>query len=360
MSLQELVLINFRNYDYERIPFFEGCHVFYGPNAQGKTNILESVYITAKGSSFKTTTDKKLIRFGQRSAYIRARIQEKEREKNVEIKFSMVERKRCRINEVEVDSAAELREQFDVVLFAPSHLELVKGSPAERRTYLDALLLSTDPTYRPLLRRYEKTLFQRNQLLKMQGSWFEEQLNSYDRELAATAVPIVKKRREMVEEWEKETIFHHKLLSNGKETCRLFYVTNCVEEKELFLRQLKEERIRDVEMRSTQIGPHRDEVEMVINSLPARLFASQGQIRTLTLSCKLAEMKIREKTHGLRPILLLDDVFSELDARRAKALLHLIHPYQSLVTTNAVDFLRCEEKDAHYYRVQSGHIARET
>ena len=138
------------------------------------------------------------------------------------------------------------------------------------------------------------------------------------------------------------------------------YVTNCMEKEELFLRQLKEERSRDVEMRSTQIGTHRDEVEMVINSLPARLFASQGQIRTLTLSCKLAEMKIREKTHGLRPILLLDDVFSELDARRAKALLHLIHPYQSLVTTNAVDFLRCEEKDAHYYRVQSGHIARET
>lgn len=356
MSLLELVLINFRNYGYEKIPFYEGCHVFYGPNAQGKTNLLESVYITAKGSSFKTTTDKKLIRFGERSAYIRARIREKEREKNVEIKFSMVERKRCRINEVELDSAAELTEQFDVVLFAPEHMELVKGSPAERRAYLNSLLLSTDPTYRPLLRRYEKTLFQRNQLLKAQGAWFTEQLAGYDQELASSAVPLVKKRREMVEKWEKETSSLHQVLSHERETCRLAYVTNCPEDEETFRQVLKENRNRDMEMKSTQIGPHRDEVEMTINTLPARLFASQGQARTLTLSCKLAELKIREKIHGLRPLLLLDDVFSELDEPRANALLQLIRPYQSLVTTNTVDFLRREEQDAHFYRVQNGQI----
>lgn len=360
MSLLELVLINFRNYEYEKIPFSAGCHVFYGANAQGKTNLLESVYITAKGSSFKTTTDKKLIRFGERSAYIRARILQKEREKNVEIKFSMVDRKRCRINEVELDRAEELTEQFDVVLFAPEHLELVKGAPSERRSYLNSLLLSTDPTYRPLLRRYEKALFQRNQLLKTQGSWFAEQLASYDQELVSSAVPLVKKRRAMVKQWEEETISLHHQLSGKRETCRFTYVTNGAEEEEVFRKRLEENRAQDMEMRTTQIGPHRDEVEMTINGLPARLFASQGQARTLTLSCKLAELKIRETTHGLRPLLLLDDVFSELDKPRAKALLQLIRPYQSLVTTNAADFLRREAKEAHFYRVQDGHITCQT
>ena len=356
MSLRELVLINFRNYEYEKIPFFEGCHVFYGPNAQGKTNLLESVYITARGQSFKTTTDRKLIRFGERSAYIRSRVCEAEREKEVEIKFSMVDRKRVRINQVELESAAALAEQFDVVLFAPENLELVQGAPSERRAYMDSILLGTDPAYRSLLRSYEKTVFQRNQLLKTQGAWFLEQLKSYDQQLASAAVALVKKRQALADVLQRETVPLHYALSGKTEQCAMAYRTNCPTEEQDVLEALEETRKRDLEMRNTEIGPHRDELELTINALPARLFASQGQARTLTLACKLAELKLREQKHGHRPLLLLDDVFSELDDKRAYILLELIRPFQSLVTTNEATFVQQEQKDAHFYRVESGKI----
>lgn len=368
MKLNHITLINFRNFPYQEIDFDPSWNLFYGPNAQGKTNLLEGIYLAAHGISFKGVPDREMIRFGQRSAYVKATIEEREKIKEVEIKLSKVDRKRIRINEVEVENRKELSSQFEVVFFSPQDLFLVKGGPSLRRLFLDELIQNIDPLYRKELRIYEQVLFQRNQLLKQPADgWFERQLDVFDEQMAEAASPLFLKRKYGAFLLEKYADYALQKLSSGKERLELFYLSGFGDPEEeerkkrkrterifksmdfstftqnpeylgtiksLFHDRILKARAKDESLGFSQYGPHKDDFVLLINGLSTRKFASQGQVRTLTLALKLAELKIIERAKKTRPILLLDDVFSELDRRRSADLLKAIYPYQTMLTSN--------------------------
>lgn len=348
MFLNRLLLINYRNYEYQELALHPRMNLFLGENAQGKTNLLESVYLSARGRSFKNVRDRDIIRFGKRSAYVRADIDRNGSEKIVEIKLSMVERKRVRINEIEVENLKELSYLFDVVLFSPEDLAIVQDSPEYRRNYLDDLITGIEPSYAQRLAEYDKILYQRNRLLKgRRDRWFDDQLQALDRQLAASARGIVSRRARLSAEIAEEGREIHRLLSDSGEDFCLRYQTNSAGAEEApedgdelerrMLEALEESRDRDIERGNTDIGPHKDDLLLNLDGIPARKFASQGQSRTATITLKLCEMRILERYNRSKPVLLLDDVFSELDEKRRGFLLEAILPYQTILTSNSFE-----------------------
>ncbi len=375
MILEKLLLINYRNYQYQLLDFHPRLNIFIGDNAQGKTNLLESIYLAARGASFKNVNDKDFIRFGERSGYVRAEIDRNDRKKIVEVKLSMVDRKRVRINEIEIENLKELKNQFELVLFAPEDLQIIKESPKFRRDFLDDLLKGIDSTYHQELRDFNRILFQRNNLLKHRdGSWFEEQLSATNQQLISFSYPIVKKRKKIIDELKVCAREIHSRLSENKEVLDLFYDSNCFGEKEGFEEDsssfdkeafhdkmnclLDESLERDLDYRNTDIGPHKDDLLISINDLASRKYASQGQARTAALSLRLAELRIVEKYNKISPILLLDDVFSELDEKRTAFLLNSIDHYQTMITTNELDQVPLKQIDGQVFEVVKGQIKK--
>lgn len=348
MILKNIRLINYRNIAFQDIHLHPHWNLFYGANAQGKTNILESIFLTARGRSFRNAPDRDLVRFGERSAYVLSDVERKGRDKRVEVKISRVERKRIRVNEVEMENTKELAAQFEVVLFAPENLIIVKGSPGERRAFLDDLLRAVDPTYGVLIRTYDKVLSQRNSLLKSHGdSWFDRQLSTYDDQLAQAGSQILWKRKKMVKEIRTLAPDFQAALSSRRENLELTYQSELLDGEdtnkvptgpEKIRNKMKdllfERREEDRSLGHTSLGPHKDDLVLTLNGLYSRSFASQGQARTITLALKLSELKIIEKYKDLHPLLLLDDVFSELDGKRSAFLLETIGPYQTILTSN--------------------------
>lgn len=361
MTLQKLLLINYRNIAYQEIVLSPSWNLFYGGNAQGKTNILESIYLTAKGRSFKSGTDRDLIRFGQRSAYVCSELMRKKRKKQVEVKISMVDRKRVRINEVEVENWKELSDQFEVVLFAPESIALVQGGPAERRYFLDDLLKNKEARYGSCLQAYEKILAQRNALLKSpKDAWFDRQLDILDHQLAETGFQLLSGRQKILSELSPLAEQAMERMSGQKETVTLSYFSSAppaqeIENPQALEQLLLDRRAEDQNQGFTGIGPHKDDLLLSVNGLSSRKFASQGQARSLTLALKLAEMKLVERYKGLRPLLLLDDVFSELDEERIRFLLAEISDYQAVLTANHLP-LEAQQQGA-VFQVKGGRIS---
>lgn len=363
MILNNIRLINYRNIAFQDIQLHPHWNLFYGANAQGKTNILESIYLTARGRSFRNVPDRDLVRFGERSAYVLSDLERKGRDKRVEVKISRVEKKRIRVNEVEMENTKELAAQFEVVLFAPENLVLVKGGPGERRAFLDDLLRAVDPAYGALVRTYDKVLSQRNSLLKSPGdSWFDRQLSTYDDQLSSAGSQIAWKRKEILEEIRSLAPRFQASLSSKQEDLDLSYQSqlfegedptgpdDLAEKMKDLLFQRKEE---DRSLGYTGLGPHKDDILLRLNGLPSRSFASQGQARTITLALKLSEIKLIEKYKDLHPLLLLDDVFSELDGKRSTFLLETIGSYQTILTSN---HLVKGGREGTAFRVDNGRV----
>lgn len=366
MFLKELLLINYRNYRYQKVVFHPGLNLMIGENAQGKTNLLESVYLSARGTVFKNVRERELIRFGERSAYVRAAIDRNGKQKTVECKLSMVDRKRVRINEIEVENLRELSYQFDVVLFSPQELRLVQEGPSYRRGYMDSLLQGIDPRYNKELGAFERVLYQRNQLLKgKKDRWFEAQLLTLDQQLTENAYRIVQKRTELVQEIQEKAVGFHRKMSGGREILGVHYETIVPlsnDFKTKMLQSLIESRDRDLAQKNTDIGPHKDDLLLTINGMPARRYASQGQSRTAALALKWAEVSILEVHNASAPLLLLDDVFSELDPNRGKQLLTMIRPYQTMITANRLGNLLSEipGENRRIFHVCQGVLREET
>lgn len=364
MHIAHLRLINFRNYEYLDLPLHPGINLFYGGNAQGKTNLLEAVYYTGRGRTFKNNPDKELIRLGERSAYVRSTVLKedltgKQRQKIVEFKLSRVDPKRVRINEVELDSLKELTNQFELVLFAPQDLDLVEGGPENRRLYLDEILKDTDPSYRENLTRFRQVLSQRNSLLKQgKGGWFGDQLKVLDLQFSKLQASLVRKRRDLVDQLALflETI--HGQLTDGREKTSISYLCEGDEDPDQMMTTLKKARSRDLRFGSTGPGPQKDDLDIRINGGGARKFASRGQARTLTLSLKLAQVQVIEEINRTKPILLLDDVFSELDASRSQYLVDSIQDFQTLMTTNDPNQVGLTQARGAFYRVHAGQVEK--
>lgn len=351
MKIISLSLENFRNYKECNLTFSDGINVFCGKNGAGKTNILESVYLMSLFTSPRTTKDKEMIKFDCNFARIRMTIEKKFRRHTLAMQIEQNGKKKVLVDGIPVRRAAELIGILGVVFFSPDEMKLVKDTPAERRRFLDVGLSQQQKTYFIALSRYNKVLKQKNNLLKeaFKNSSSDDILSVWDEQLAEYGAVIVAKRREYVNELNTLASAAHNNISGGKEKLRLSYETplsaeSAEELKTELYEKLRKSRDKDKQLGFCTVGPHRDDIMIEINGLDGRKFASQGQQRTIALAMKLGEVGLYEKESGEPPVLLLDDVLSELDEERRNTLVELTRGAQTLITCTEYDSAQKADK----------------
>ena len=367
MIIKDLELVNHRNYSHEVINFHENTNILIGKNAQGKTNLLEAIYICARGSSFKSLKEDKIIKFGQKASYLRADILIKDRKRRVEVKLTSDEAKKIRINEIEIESIQEMKSQFGVVLFSPEELKIIKETPSIRRKFIDDLISNNDISYRHLLNNFNKVRLQKNQLLKSskQTRYFDQMLEASNQQLVNYGAKLAIYRARYIQILQAFAKEFHKVLSSDKEELTLTYENNFSQSfddletiEKNYQELLEENKQREKDQYVSLIGPHKDDLRILINELDSRTYASQGQQRTAMLSLKLAEAKLIEELTTVKPILLLDDVFSELDNQRARLLVEAIKGHQTIITSNQLNNLDTRQMYGNIYKIQAGKVYR--
>ncbi len=344
----------------------ENINVFIGKNAQGKTNLLEAIYICAAGKSFRTSRDRELINFNKSEAYIGARVKVDNREKLIEIKYDIKGQKRVKVNRVELKSHRELDSGLNVVIFSPEDLKLVKSGPVERRNFLDMSISQLRPVYKHNILRYNKVLHQRNNLLKSGKplSEIKSLLDIFDLQLVKIGTEIIISRIDFINRLSKIAFNIHNNLTKEKERISITYNStvdvgsidkNIIEKN--FTQQLYSNREKDLQLGVTSMGPHRDDMDIKINGIDARIYASQGQQRTIVLTIKLSEVEIIKVERGFYPVLLLDDVFSELDLNRRSYLIKFFGNLQTIITaTDVTNIQELGNIDKSIFHIENGKI----
>jgi len=361
MIIERVELTNFRNHKDTVLALSSGVNVLVGKNAQGKTNLLEAVFLTCVGRGWRTNKDKEMINFSADTAKVKTIVGRKFGQVAVEVILSRVAKKAIRLNGIPVQRMGELLGQVNCVFFSPDELRLVKDAPADRRRFLDIDISQIDKTYFYALLKYNKILLQRNALLKSKTEDIESGLDIWDAQLAKVGALIIARRVEFIERLSGSATKIHDYLTSKKEQVTLGYetITTLYDEsvtrvtiEEMLLEQIRNARDKDLRLRTTTVGPHRDDLRIAIDDKDVRHFASQGQQRTVALSLKLAELEIFREATGEMPILLLDDVFSELDAERQGRLVKLLSKCQSIVT--AVSFTDLTIGNVKTFTIKNG------
>lgn len=338
MYIKKIFLDGFRNYDNEETIFSENINMITGENAQGKTNLLESIYFTSFGKSFRTNKEKEMIMIGRDYCRISALYVIDGDETKAEIALSRDGRKAAKIDGRKVEKISELISSFLTVIFSPEDLKIVKDEPEKRRKFIDSELCQLSLSYFEDLSDYKKILAQRNKYLKNEII-DNDMLDIWDESLADKGVRIIKKRKDFVDRLSLISENIHSSITNGKERSEIEYhpnieyIEDIEDNKKLFLEELKESRQRDLEQGSTHRGPHRDDIDIKIEGMSTRRFGSQGQQRTVALSMKLAEIELIKEEKNDYPVLLLDDVFSELDMERQRYLVEYLKRMQVFITS---------------------------
>ncbi|CAM4293807.1 recombinase RecF [Streptococcus penaeicida] len=361
MWIKELQLTHYRNYEQIQAEFVPGLNVFIGNNAQGKTNFLEAIYFIALTRSHRTRTDKELIGFKKNNLQVSGKISKVSG--TISLEIDLTEKGRVtKINSLKQAKLSEYIGNMMVVLFAPEDLQLVKGAPALRRKFIDIDLGQIKPVYLSDLSQYNHVLKQRNAYLKTAISINSDFLGVLDEQLADYGTRVIEQRIHFIKSLETEAKRHHLAISNGLENLNFSYQPSFEKHdqlsiKEVFLDALVKNRQKDIFRKNTSVGPHRDDISFFINDIDAN-FASQGQHRSLILSLKLAEVSLMKTITGDNPILLLDDVMSELDNTRQSKLLETViqEKVQTFITTTSLDHLSQLPKDIRKFHVNSGHI----
>ena len=360
MYIESVQLKNFRNYDSLELTFDKGTNIFYGNNAQGKTNILESLYLCGTTKSHRGSKDKEIIRFGEEESHIRMMIRKDEFSYKIDMHLRKNKAKGVAINGLPIKKARELFGIVNLVFFSPEDLNIIKNGPAGRRKFIDLELSQLDKVYFNHLSNYSRIVNQRNHLLKDSAYRQDamETLDIWDLQLVQYGNAIIARRKQFVDEMNEIVSGIHKKLTGGKEEIRLIYEPST---KNMSLEQaLEMNRQRDIRMKSTSVGPHRDDVCFMVGNLDIRRFGSQGQQRTAALSLKLAEIELVKRVIGDTPVLLLDDVLSELDKHRQNYLLDSIHDIQTLITCTGVDeFVNHRFEVNKVFHVQNGQVIKE-
>ena len=359
MQIKKLFLQNFRNYESENFTFSEGLNVLFGKNAQGKTNCAEAVFYLCTGASLRIRHDKQLIRIGAESAKITAEAEN--RYGKVAIEADIYENKReIRVNGSKISKNADLMGHINSVFFSPGELRLIQDGPDARRRFMNISISQTSPAYYTALLRYNKILDQRNALLKNHDvSLVLDTLPVWDEQLCKYAAVIVKKRAEFLEKLSPYAKEMHAYLTDNAEVLEIApdrkYEGDETEIAKTLARRLSNNYEKDLRLGFTTVGPHRDDLDVTISGSDAKAYASQGQTRTAALSLKLAEVQIFKDLSGEYPLLVLDDVMSELDLPRRKKLLQRVHGIQTILTcTHAERVLY--GTDCNKIRIDSGHI----
>ncbi len=338
MYIKEIELKDFRNYKELRTSFSKNVNIFLGNNAQGKTNLLEGIYLNAMAKSFKTTKDKELIRFGEEFCKIKTIAFFDDDEHSTEIVINKEGKKGVKLDGVKINRTSELLERIFIIIFSPEDLKIVKDEPEKRRKFIDRELCQIKPGYYNDLNNYKRVLKQRNTYLKEDRIEISI-LDIWDHELARYGSKVIARRNEFIKRINEISKEIHKNISGGKENLELNYEPNISFSSELesdFYEIISSTRNDDIRNRTTGRGPHKDDLKISADGIDLRKYGSQGQQRTAALSLKLSEIKLIEEEMGEKPILLLDDVLSELDNDRQNFLIHSLGGNQLFITTTDI------------------------
>ena len=360
MIIRSLKLKNYRNYDLLDMTFDPKTNILYGDNAQGKTNILEALYLTGTTKSHRGTKDRDMIQFGHDESHLETIVEKKGAAFQIDMHLKKNSPKGIAIDKIPIRRASELFGIVQFVFFSPEDLNIIKDGPAGRRRFIDLELSQLDKIYLSNLSNYNRIINQRNSLLKdLYGQeHLLETLDIWDMQLAAYGTKILERRREFVEQVNEIISDIHFKLTGGRERIRLIY-----EESRgnlTFEQALSKYRERDIRMKSTTVGPHRDDLCFMSNDeIDIRKFGSQGQQRTAALSLKLSEIELVKRIINDTPILLLDDVLSELDKHRQNYLLESIHDIQTVITCTGLDeFVNNRFSINRIFHIKNGNAAK--
>jgi len=361
MIIKSIELSNFRNYESLDLDFDYGTNILYGNNAQGKTNILEAVSVSGTTRSHKGSKDKEMIRFGEEEAHIKTVVNKKDMDYQIDVHMKKNKTKGIAVNKVPLKKASELFGILNIVFFSPEDLNIIKNGPSERRRFLDSELCQLDKIYLSDLAKYNKILNQRNKLLKdmVFRPDLKETLPIWDAQLIDYGKRIIKRRKLFVDELNEIVFDIHKQISGEKEELVLKYEPNI--DDAFFHDELNRAKERDMRFCQTSVGPHRDDMQFSVFDVDIRKYGSQGQQRTSALSLKLAEIELVKRNINETPILLLDDVLSELDSSRQNYLLNSIHDIQTIITCTGLDeFIKNRFKIDKIFNVVEGVVTEKT
>lgn len=367
LNVKDIRLINFRNYHSINLKLNKNINIFIGKNAQGKTNLIEAIYMCATGRSFRTNRDGEVINFSKSEAYIGANVDSGNHEKFIEIKMERDKPKRIRINKTELKNYRELNSGLNVVVFSPEDLRIIKDGPQNRRNFLDTGVSQIKPIYNYNMGKYRKLLFQRNNILRSAKFKKDKDVNSllevFDLQIVKVATSIMLERNNYINQLSQIAKTIHNKITYNSEDLVLDYITNVPvlkdkrEMEKTYLNLMKNNVKRDLQYGTTEIGPHRDDIFMSINGNEVRVFGSQGQQRTVVLSLILSEVELIKKERGMYPVLLLDDVFSELDIHRRKYLSTLFQNIQTFITlTNSENIKSMDDFNKSIFYIEDGQL----
>ncbi|MCH5280378.1 MAG: DNA replication/repair protein RecF [Lachnospiraceae bacterium] len=337
MIIKSLELENFRNYDSLQLFFDEGTNILYGDNAQGKTNVLEAIYVSSTTKSHKGSKDKEIINFSKEEAHIRTFLSKGDMDYRVDMHLRKSKSKGIAVNGQRLKKATELLGLLNVVFFSPEDLSIIKNSPSVRRSFVDMELCQLDKYYLYNLNQYNKIINQRNKLLKdfYYSPDLKDTITVWDSQLVTYGKQIIERRFQFVDQLNEIIGQIHNNLSGQKENLKIVYEPDVLEEN--FEKELSLGMERDMKLKFTGTGPHRDDFAFLVNEIDIRKYGSQGQQRTAALSLKLAEIELVKQITKDNPILLLDDVLSELDSSRQNYLLNSIGDIQTIITCTGLD-----------------------
>lgn len=362
MIIESVDLQNYRNYEFLNMTFDNKINIIYGDNAQGKTNILESLYVCATSKSHRGSKDKDIIRFGNDEAHIKVMVKKHGMNYRIDMHLKKNKTKGIAVNGIPIRRAVELFGIINIIIFSPEDMNIIKNGPSERRRFMDMELSQLDKIYLSNLVNYNKVVVQRNKLLKQLqfsgDSGLVDMLDVWDMQLVRYGSEIIKRRMDFIDNINSIIRPIHSKLSGNKEILNLRYIPCTTTDN--FKDEVIRSRERDIKFKMTNVGPHKDDVAFFINDKDVRKYGSQGQQRTCALSLKLAEIELVKKVINDTPVLLLDDVLSELDANRQNFLLDSIGDIQTIITCTGLDeFVNNRFSINRIFKVVNGVVSNE-
>ena len=351
MYIEKIKLENFRNYEKEEIEFDKNVNIIYGDNAQGKTNILESIFVCSLGKSFRTNKEKELI--NKEKDFSKIEMISQKEDRKVNIKFEIKEKKKFYINDIPTKKTSEIIGKNYIVLFTPEDIGIINNEPSKRRRFLNIMISQLRPLYINILSEYNKTLEQRNIYLKQikyEGKPIQN-LEIWDEQIAKLGLKIYEYRKEFIEKINKKIYDIHLNTTNNKEQIKIKYISNIGKN---YLENLQKNKNNDIQKGYTSVGIHRDDFEIYINENLVSVYGSQGQKRTTIISLKLAEANVIYEEIGERPVILLDDFMSELDKKRIQGLFENIKENQVIIT--CTDSFKINNSKYKLYKVTNAKI----
>lgn len=357
MVIKSIELADYRNYNSLKLQFDRGTNILYGDNAQGKTNILEAIFVAATTKSHKGSKDKEIIHFDKEEAHIRTYLEKEGVETRVDMHLRSSKSKGIAVDGQKLKKAADLLGICNVVFFSPEDLGIIKNGPSERRRFVDMELCQLDSFYLYNLNHYNKIVNQRNRLLKdmYMNPDLKETLSIWDMQLVSFGSKLIERRSLFVDQLNEIIYDIHRKLSGDKEELKIKYEPDV--EIDEFEKKLKYGQDRDIKSKMTSVGPHRDDFSFMVGNIDIRKFGSQGQQRTAALSLKLSEIELVKKITKDTPVLLLDDVLSELDSNRQNYLLNSIGDIQTIITcTGLEEFVNNRFEINRVFKVSEGNV----